>query len=132
MSSINISGIKKAYVNYVIDLMSFTSDEPILQDYAKEFINLLKYIINVNNNSVLNELGENLQSILVVYIFDLVELLNHQTQFDTSKEKCHVMMRYKNLVIANNNVKDLLNNYKQYGECHLVELNNVKKILLSL
>ena len=127
-----LSGLKRVYVNYVIDLLSFTSNEPILQDYAKQFIDLLKYIINVHNNLVLNELSENLESIIVVYIFDLSELLNNQVRFDTNREKCGVMTRYKNLVIANNAVKELLANYDEYGDCDLQELDNVKQILLQL
>lgn len=132
MSVMKLSGLKRVYVNYVIELLSFTSNEPILQDYAKQFIDLLKYIINVHNNLVLNELSENLESIIVVYIFDLSELLNNQVRFDTNKEKCGVMSRYKNLVIANNAVKELLANYDEYGDCDLQELDNVKQILLQL
>lgn len=132
MSVMKLSGLKRVYVNYVIDLLSFTSNEPILQDYAKQFIDLLKYIINVHNNLVLNELSENLESIIVVYIFDLSELLNNQVRFDTNREKCGVMTRYKNLVIANNAVKELLANYDEYGDCDLQELDNVKQILLQL
>jgi len=132
MSVMKLSGLKRVYVNYVIELLSFTSNEPILQDYAKQFIDLLKYTINVHNNLVLNELSENLESIIVVYIFDLSELLNNQVRFDTNKEKCGVMSRYKNLVIANNAVKDLLANYDEYGDCDLQELDNVKQILLQL
>ncbi len=132
MSVMKLSGLKRVYVNYVIELLSFTSNEPILQDYAKQFIDLLKYIINIHNNLVLNELSENLESIIVVYIFDLSELLNNQVRFDTNREKCGVMTRYKNLVIANNAVKDLLANYDEYGDCDLQELDNVKQILLQL
>ncbi len=132
MSVMKLSGLKRVYVNYVNELLSFTSNEPILQDYAKQFIDLLKYTINVHNNLVLNELSENLESIIVVYIFDLSELLNNQVRFDTNKEKCGVMSRYKNLVIANNAVKDLLANYDEYGDCDLQELDNVKQILLQL
>ena len=46
----NLSGLNKIYLNYIINLLSFKSNVPELNDYAKQLIILLKYIINIDNN----------------------------------------------------------------------------------
>lgn len=124
--------MKRVYFNYMVSLMSYKNNEIILEDYAKEFVTLLKYTINIHNNIVLQHLSENLESILVAYIFDLAGLLENTVKITNSKEKSYLMLRYKNLIIANNAVKELIKNYNDFGDCNLKEIEHVKEILLQL
>jgi len=127
-SNENFTGLERVYINYVIDLLTFKSNISELNDYAKQFIILLKYIININNNQLVSELKTNLESILVTYIFDLVELLNHNLNINNTK----CLQRYQNLVIANSTITEIVNNYNETGEIICYELNNLKKRLLQL
>ena len=120
--------LERVYVIYIIDLLTFKSVVPELNEYAKQFIILLKYIININNNILITELKPNLDSILVTYITDLSELLNHC--LNINNPKC--LQKYQNLVIANKNVTKIVKNYNQYGEIICYELDNLKKMLLQL
>ena len=120
--------LERVYVIYIIDLLTFKSDVSELNDYAKQFIILLKYIININNNVLISELKPNLDSILVTYITDLSELLNHNLNINNT----NCLQKYKNLAIANNNITKIVKNYNQYGEIICYELDNLKEILLQL
>jgi len=64
-----ITALKQTYVSYIIELSRVKNICPEINDYAKQFIILLKHIINYNDNWMLNELSDNLESILVVYIY---------------------------------------------------------------
>ena len=120
--------LERVYVIYIIDLLTFKSDVSELNDYAKQFIILLKYIININNNVLISELKPNLDSILVTYITDLSELLNHNLNINNT----NCLQKYKNLAIANKNITKIVKNYNQYGEIICYELDNLKEILLQL
>jgi hypothetical protein len=111
-----------------MDLLTFKSDVPELNDYAKQFIILLKYIININNNVLISELKSNLDSILVMYITDLSELLNHSLNINNT----NCFQKYQNLSIANKNITKIVKNYNQYGEIICYELDNLKELLLQL
>ena len=124
----NLSGLNKIYLNYIINLLSFKSNVPELNDYAKQLIILLKYIINIDNNLLVAELKPNLDSILVTYIFDLSELLNNSL----NNNKQNYLKRYLNLVIANKNVIEIVKNYNQYGEYICQDVKFLKKMLLQL
>ena len=124
----SLSCLERVYVIYIIDLLTFKSVVPELNDYAKQFIILLKYIININNNILITELKPNLDSILVTYIIDLSELLNHNLNINNTI----CLQKYQNLVIANKNVTKTVKNYNQYGEIICYELDNLKKMLLQL
>ena len=120
--------IERGYVIYIIDLLTFKSNVPELNDYAKQFIILLKYIININNNILVSELKPNLDSILVTYITDLSELLKHSLKINYT----NCLQKYKNLVRANKNITKIVKNYNQYGEIICSELDKLKEILLQL
>ena len=124
----HLSGIKQTYVAYIINLLSVKSDIPELCDYAKQLITLLKNIINISNNKILTELAANLESILVIYIFDLTELLDQQLHFDF--DSCR--FRYQNLTIINSHITNFTEQYKQNGYYDSHELDQLKKMLLLL
>lgn len=120
--------LERVYVIYIIDLLTFKSNIPELNDYAKQFIILLKYIININNNNLISELKPSLDSILVTYIIDLSELLNHNLNINN----INCLQKYQNLVMANKNITKIVKNYNQYGEIICYELDNLKEMLLQL
>ena len=120
--------LERVYAIYIINLLSFKSNVPELNDYAKQFIILLKYVININNNQLVSELKPNLDSILVTYITDLFSLLNNCLNINNT----NCLQRYQNLVIANKNIIKIVKNYNQYGEIICYELNNLKEMLLQL
>jgi len=123
-----ITSIKQTYVSYIIELSRVKNICPEINDYAKQFIILLKHIINYNDNWMLNELSNNLESILVVYIYDLSQLLQNKLSFtNTISEK-----RYQNLVLANKYVIDILKKYKTCDEMAYKELVLLKQILLQI
>jgi len=124
----NINGLDRIYLNYIINLLSFKSTVYELNDYAKQFIILLKYIININNNLLVSELKPNLESILVTYIFDLTKLLNNS--LDIKNTDC--LQRYQNLVIANKNIIEIVKNYNQYDEYICQDVKILKKMLLQI
>ena len=120
--------LERVYVIYIIDLLTFKSDVSELNDYAKQFIILLKHIINIDNNLLVAELKPNLDSILVTYIYDLSELLNNSLNIND----INCLKRYQNLVIANKNIIEIVKNYNQYGEYICQDVNILKKMLLQL
>jgi hypothetical protein len=122
-----LTPLKQTYVSYIVDLMKFKSDTIEITDYAKQFIILLKNIINYTDNWILNELSENLESILVTYIYDLSQLLQHKLIFDIISVE-----RYKNLVLANKYVTNFLKTYKIHDESVYKELVLLKQILLQI
>jgi len=111
-----------------MDLLTFKSVVPELNDYAKQFIILLKYVININNNILISELKPNLDSILVTYITDLSDLLHNSLNINNT----NCFQKYQNLVIANKNITKIVKNYNQYGEIICYELDNLKELLLQL
>jgi len=111
-----------------MDLLTFKSVVPELNDYAKQFIILLKYVININNNVLISELKPNLDSIIVTYITDLSELLHNSLNINNP----NCFQKYQNLVIANKNITKIVKNYNQYGEIICYELDNLKELLLQL
>ena len=124
----NLNGLNKIYLNYIINLLLFKSNVHELNDYAKQFIILLKHIINIDNNLLVAELKPNLDSILVTYIYDLSELLNNSLNIND----INCLKRYQNLVIANKNIIEIVKNYNQYGEYICQDVNILKKMLLQL
>jgi hypothetical protein len=122
----HLTGLKQTYVAYIINLLSVKSDVPELCDYAKQLIILLKNIINIGNNKILTELAANLESIFVIYIFDLTELLNQQLNFNTCR------FRYQNLATINSHITNFTQKYKQNGYYDSHELDQLKKMLLLL
>ena len=64
----------------------------------------------------------------MAYIFDLSELLNHSLNINN----VNCLQRYKNLVIANKNVTEIVNNYNQYGDYICQDIEILKKMLLQL
>jgi len=122
----HLSGLKQTYVVYIINLLSVKSDTPELCDYAKQLITLLKNIINISGNKILTELAANLESIFVIYIFDLTELLNQQLHFD----RCR--FRYQNLATINLHITNFIEQYKQNGYYDSHELDQLKKMLLHI
>jgi hypothetical protein len=124
----HLTGLKQTYVAYIINLLSVKSDTPELCDYAKQLITLLKNIINIGNNKILTELAPNLESIFVIYIFDLTELLNQQQHFDF--DSCR--FRYQNLATINSHITNFTQQYKQNGCYDSHELDQLKKMLLLL
>ena len=122
----NLTGLKQTYVAYIINLLSVKSDTPELCDYAKQLITLLKNIINIGNNKILTELAANLESIFIIYIFDLTELLNQQLHFDSCR------FRYQNLATINSHITNFTEQYKQNGHYDSHEVAQLKKMLLLL
>jgi hypothetical protein len=122
----HLTGLKQTYVAYIINLLSVKSDTPELCDYAKQLITLLKNIINIGNNKILTELAANLESIFIMYIFDLTELLNQQLHFD----RCR--FRYQNLATINSHITNFTQQYKHNGHYDSHELHQLKKMLLLL
>jgi hypothetical protein len=122
-----ITALKQTYVSYIIELTKVTNICPEINDYAKQFIILLKHIINYNDNWILNELSENLESILVVYIYDLSQLLQNKLSFTNISVE-----RYKNLILANKHVINILKTYKTRDEIVYKELVLLKQILLQI
>lgn len=123
-----ITALKQTYVSYIIELTKVTNICPEINDYAKQFIILLKHIINYTDNWILNEISENLESILVVYIYDLSQLLQNKLSFtNTISEK-----RYQNLILANKYVINVLKTYKTRNEMVYKELVLLKQILLQI
>jgi hypothetical protein len=120
--------LERVYVIYIMDLLTFKSVVPELNDYAKQFIILLKYVININNNILISELKPNLDSILVTYITDLSDLLHNSLNINNT----NCFQKYQNLVIANKNITKIVKNYNQYGEIICYELDNLKELLLQL
>ena len=122
----HLTGLKQTYVAYIINLLSVNSDTPELCDYAKQLITLLKNIINIGNNKILTELAPNLESIFVIYIFDLTELLDQQLHFDSCQ------FRYQNLATINFHITNFTKQYKQNGHYDSHELDQLKKMLLHI
>ena len=125
-SNYNLSGLESIYINYVIQLKMLKSHEPNLNNYAKEFITLLKYILNVNKNNIVSELKPNIESILISYILDLSNLLNNKL-FGND-----YLIRYENLKIANERISQIIKKYEIYGENNYNELEKLKYLLLQL
>ena len=125
-SNYNLSGLESIYINYVIQLKMLKSHEPNLNNYAKEFITLLKYILNVNKNNIVSELKPNIESILISYILDLSNLLNNKL-FGND-----YLIRYENLKIANERISQIIKKYEIYGENIYNELEKLKYLLLQL
>ncbi len=123
-----ITALKQTYVSYIIELTKVTNICPEINDYAKQFIILLKHIINYTDNWILNELSDNLESILVVYIYDLTQLLQNKLKLDNIVSE----KRYQNLVLANKYVIDILKTYKTRDEMGYKELVLLKQILLQI
>lgn len=122
-----LTPLKQTYISYIVDLMKLKSDTAEIADYSKQFIILLKHIINYTDNWILNELSENLESILVVYIYDLSQLLQHKLIFDNIS-----IERYKNLILANKYIINILKTYKNRDEMIYKELVLLKQILLQI
>jgi hypothetical protein len=122
----HLTGLKQSYVAYIINLLSVKSEVPELCDYAKQLIILLKNIINISSNKILTELAANLESIFVIYIFDLTELLNQQLHFDSCR------FRYYNLATINSHITNFTEQYKQNGYYDSHELDQLKKMLLHI
>jgi hypothetical protein len=123
-----ITALKQTYVSYIIELTKIKNICPEINDYAKQFIILLKHIINYTDNWILNELSDNLESILVVYIYDLSQLLQNKLKLDNIVSE----KRYQNLVLANKYVIDILKTYKTRDEMGYKELVLLKQILLQI
>ena len=123
-----ITALKQTYVSYIIELTKVTNICPEINDYAKQFIILLKHIINYTDNWILNELSDNLESILVVYIYDLTQLLQNKLKLDNIVSE----KRYQNLTLANKYVIDILKTYKSRDEMGYKELVLLKQILLQI
>ena len=123
-----ITALKQTYVSYIIELTKVTNICPEINDYAKQFIILLKHIINYTDNWILNELSDNLESILVVYIYDLSQLLQNKLKLDNIVSE----KRYQNLTLANKYVIDILKTYKSRDEMGYKELVLLKQILLQI
>ena len=118
--------MERIYINYVIQLKMLKSHEPNLNNYAKEFITLLKYILNVNKNNIVSELKPNIESILISYILDLSNLLNNKL-FGND-----YLIRYENLKVANERISQIIKKYEIYGENIYNELEKLKYLLLQL
>ena len=125
-SNYNLSGLESIYINYVIQLKMLKTHEPNLNNYAKEFITLLKYILNLNKNNIISELKPNIESILVTYILDLSNLLNNKL-FGND-----YLIRYENLKVANERISQIIKKYEIYGENIYNELEKLKYLLLQL
>jgi hypothetical protein len=86
----------------------------------------LKNIINICGNKILTELADNLESIFIIYIFDLTELLHQQLHFDSCR------FRYQTLATINSHITNFTEQYKQNGHYDSHELDQLKKMMLHI
>jgi len=93
----DLSATKLTYLKFIIQMFPLLNDVK-LATFAKQLIRLLQNIINVDKNHILLELENGLTSVLVTYIFDIVELIKGQLDLEKYEP------RHKNLVAINQQI----------------------------
>ena len=109
-----LSATKQTYLKFIIDLFPFLKD-PIKQVHANEFVILLQNLINIHKNEILVDLEDALTSVLISYIFDIVELIKNQLDLEKYEQ------RHQNLATINQQVGYYIKHNNPYGLSELQE-----------
>jgi len=118
----DLSDTKTKYVYYMFQLAQVKI--PKIIEYVCQLMTLLRYAINIKNDSVLQELDECFTSLMLTYIFDISELINQQINEKPNIEKYND--RHQNLIRINKEIEYQVNNY---DPCYL---NEFKQTLLKV
>ena len=114
----DLSDTKTKYVYYMFQLAQVK--KPKLIEYVCQLMTLLRYAINIKNDSVLQELDECFTSLMLTYIFDINDLINNPTDIENYND------RHQNLIRINKEIEYQVNNY---DPCYL---NEFKQTLLKV
>ena len=105
-----LTATKQVYLKFIIQLFPFLKDLS-KQVYANELIVLLQNLINIHKNEILFELEDGLSSVLVTYIFDIVELIKGQLdleKYQPRHQNLTAINRQTDYHMKNNNIQGLI------------------------